>query len=119
MFSQISTIFAGLLSFLISVETCQSLLKRDLKRNLFMLFSTWSGKYAVPVKKTQSSTNVDLSSKKGTELQFAALQAMSALLCCGPCFDAEGLAEDGPYYQWLDVMLESSDEKVSRSMLLQ
>lgn len=77
-----------------------------------MLFSAWSGKYGVPVRRAQNSNSVDLSNKKGTELQFAALQAMSALLCCGPCFDAEGLAEDGPYYQWLDVMLESTDEKV-------
>lgn len=98
--------------YLFVVETCQTLLKRDLKRNLFMLFSTWSGKYGVPVRRTQNSNGADLSNKKGTDLQFAALQAMSALLCCGPCFDVEGLAEDGPYYQWLDVMLESSDEKV-------
>lgn len=74
-----------------------------------MLFSTWSDKYGFPVKRAQNSS-VD---KKGSELQFAALQAMSALLCCGPCFDVEGLAEDGPYYQWLDMMLESSDERVS------
>lgn len=77
-----------------------------------MLFSAWSGKYGVPDRRAQNSNSVDLSNKKGTDLHFAALQAMSALLCCGPCFDAEGLAEDGPYYQWLDVMLESSDEKV-------
>lgn len=60
-----------------------------------------------------TSVAADVSFKKGAELQFAALQAMSALLCCGPCFDSQGLAEDGPFYQWLDVMLESTDEKVT------
>lgn len=95
------------------METCQSLLKRDLRRNLFMLFSTWSGKYGAPVR-AHPGVDSDQSHKKCTELQFAALQAMSALLCCGPCFDCQGLAEDGPFYQWLDVMLESQDERVRK-----
>lgn len=93
------------------METCQTLLKRDLRRNLFKLFNTWSGKYNTSLK--QSLTEVDHNHKKTTELQFAALQAMSALLCCGPCFDSQGLIEDGSFYRWLDVMLESSDEKVN------
>lgn len=93
------------------METCRTLLKRDLRRNLFILFSTWSGKHGAPVRQSQY-IDPDQSHKKSTELQFAALQAMSALLCCGPCFDNESLTEDGRFYQWLDVMLESTDEKV-------
>lgn len=46
------------------------------------------------------------------ELQFVALQALSAVLCCGPCFDPSILAEEGPLYPWLDTMLASKDEKV-------
>lgn len=38
---------------------------------------------------------------------------MSALLCCGPCFDSHNLSEDGAIYRWLDMLLESSDDKVS------
>lgn len=40
------------------------------------------------------------------------LQAMSALLCCGPCFDSQYLTEDGLIYPWLDTLLISTDDKV-------
>lgn len=40
-------------------------------------------------------------------------QAMSALLCCGSCFDTQNLAEDGNIYFWLDSLLTSPDDKVS------
>lgn len=39
-------------------------------------------------------------------------QAMSALLCCGSCFDAHNLGEDGITYSWLDSLLTSTDDKV-------
>lgn len=104
------TISVATFVFIFIVETCQTLLKRDLRRNLFVLFSTWSGKYGAPVR--SSGLEFDQSHKKCSELQLAALQAMSALLCCGPCFDTQGLSEDGPFYNWLDVLLESSEEKV-------
>jgi hypothetical protein len=47
-----------------------------------------------------------------SELEFAALQAMSALLSCGPCFTNQGLCYEGIFYPWLDMMLDCSDEKV-------
>jgi hypothetical protein len=53
-----------------------------------------------------------------SELQLSALQAMSALLCCGPCFNPQGLAEDGLFYPWLDMLLASHDEKVRFDHLL-
>lgn len=37
---------------------------------------------------------------------------MSALLCCGACFDTQNLGEDGNIYCWLDLLLTSSDDKV-------
>lgn len=40
------------------------------------------------------------------------VQAMSALLCCGPCFDPQYLTEDGLIYPWLDTLLISTDDKV-------
>lgn len=40
------------------------------------------------------------------------VQAMSALLCCGPCFDSQYLMEDGLIYPWLDTLLISTDDKV-------
>lgn len=109
------------------METCHTLLKRDLRRNLFNLFSTWSGQYARPLRASSSGSGTvitgtgnvesqETDSAAGgnrSELQMAALQAMSALLCCGPCFDPPSLAEDGLLYQWLDLLLGSEDEKVS------
>lgn len=40
-------------------------------------------------------------------------QAMSALLCCGPCFDSQYLCEDGILYPWLDMLLTSPHDNVS------
>ncbi|XP_017780111.1 PREDICTED: protein furry isoform X2 [Nicrophorus vespilloides] len=94
-----------------SLDTCQTLLKRDLRKKLFSLFSCWSGKYGAPIR-TASTPDVEPSPKKCTDLHFSALQAMSALLCCGPCFDPQKLTEDGNLYKWLDVMLDSNEEKV-------
>jgi hypothetical protein len=37
---------------------------------------------------------------------------MSALLCCGSCFDTHNLSEDGNIYLWLDMLLLSADDKV-------
>jgi len=38
---------------------------------------------------------------------------MSAVLCCGPVFDPNGLNDDGYIYQWLDMLLSSHDDRVS------
>ncbi|XP_030765953.1 protein furry isoform X3 [Sitophilus oryzae] len=92
-----------------SLDIRRSLLKRDLRKNLFVLFTYWVGKYTLPNTKI-SQPEGDMSNKKHAELQFASLQAMSSLLCCGPCFD--GLTEESPYYLWLDGLLNSTDEKV-------
>lgn len=44
---------------------------------------------------------------------YFVFKAMSALLCCGPCFDGQYLAEEGLIYHWLDSLLITSDDKVS------
>lgn len=60
-----------------------------------------------------SNTQDVPSAKNEEELQFSALQAMCAVLCCGPCFDPQGLlSEDGSLYPWLDLLLASDNEKV-------
>lgn len=94
-----------------SVETCHTLLKRDLRRNLFTLFGSWAGPYGKPLASTTQSHEEE---KSCSELQLYALQAMSGLLCCGPCFNPQSLSEEGAIlYQWLDLLLASKDEKVS------
>ncbi|XP_055840446.1 protein furry isoform X2 [Episyrphus balteatus] len=91
-----------------SLEACGTLLSRDLKRNLFNLFATWSGPFAKALGiSSQIGTTVD-----EEKLQFSALQAMSALLSCGPIFHTTYLGDDGIIYKWLDCLLVSRDEKV-------
>lgn len=79
------------------------------------MFANWAGQYTIPTIKS-TLENDTVNNKKNLELQYAALQAMSSLLCCGPCFD--NLTEESPYYIWLDGLLNSSDEKVNIMGLL-
>ncbi|XP_068083711.1 protein furry [Anabrus simplex] len=93
-----------------SLETCHTLLKRDLRHNLFTLFAGWSGRFGRPLGCPAPAQEGE--EKPGGELQLSALQAMSALLCCGPCFNPQGLAEEGMFYPWLDMLLASDDDKI-------
>ncbi|KAL1131075.1 hypothetical protein AAG570_012312 [Ranatra chinensis] len=87
------------------LETHHTLLKRDLRQSLFSLFSTWAGPMGLG--------GVAPTFDGGSSHQFAALQAMTAVLCSGPCFDSQGLSEEGPLYPWLDQLLASDDTKVN------
>ncbi|XP_016844243.1 protein furry isoform X3 [Nasonia vitripennis] len=93
-----------------SLEACHTLLKRDLRRNLFGLFASWAGPYGKPL---MSAAAMPQEEDKCSELQLSALQAMSGLLCCGPCFNTQSLSEEGSIlYQWLDLLLASREEKI-------
>uniref|UniRef100_A0A4Y0BE06 Protein furry n=1 Tax=Anopheles funestus TaxID=62324 RepID=A0A4Y0BE06_ANOFN len=151
-----------------SLESCGTLLSRELKRNLVNLFVGWSGSaYALPFAHghhgsahhhgshhgvgssgsggvgisgigsgvsglgsgtigasvwgsssttagigSGANTSVGIIAAEEEKLQFSALQAMSAVLCCGPCFDSGHLAEDGAIYSWLDMLMTSKDDKI-------
>ncbi|XP_058457794.1 protein furry isoform X3 [Malaya genurostris] len=107
-----------------SLESCLTLLTRELKRNLVNLFASWSGSYAAPFGTTggnhsvvshhavSSSSTISSISFDEEKLQFSALQATSALLCCGPCYEPSHLSEDGVIYSWLDMLMASKDEKI-------
>ena len=45
------------------------------------------------------------------------LQAMCAILQCGPMFDANGLSPSGYLYGWLQIVLNSPKEKVNKLLL--
>ena len=48
-----------------------------------------------------------------TELEQSSVQAMSAILCCGPAFDPSSLNDDNDQvYQWLNTLLGSHEDKV-------
>ncbi|XP_075160591.1 microtubule binding protein furry isoform X3 [Haematobia irritans] len=91
-----------------SLESSATLLTRDLKRNLFNLFATWCGNFSKPLGIVSQIGQTQEEEK----LQFSALQAMSALLCCGHVFYTPYLLDDGIIYKWLDMLLASKDEKV-------
>ncbi|XP_037930850.1 protein furry isoform X3 [Teleopsis dalmanni] len=91
-----------------SLESCATLLTRDLKRNLFELFATWCGPFSKPLGITSQIGQTAEEEK----LKFSALQAMSALLCCGHVFSTPYLSDDGVIYKWLDMLLSSKDEKI-------
>ncbi|XP_046454255.1 protein furry-like isoform X2 [Daphnia pulex] len=88
-----------------------SLLKRDLRQQLFILFAGWSGKFGRPFGFNSSSAAKE---QEPTELELTAVEAMSSVLCCGPCFNRQGLTEDNhsDVYSWLDILLASKNDKV-------
>nr|XP_032527553.1 protein furry isoform X5 [Danaus plexippus plexippus] len=91
------------------LEMYGSLLKRELCRSLFGLFAGWCGplvKHLGALVTQPATTEVD------ERLNLSALKAMSALVCCGPCFAPNALAEDGSLYPWLSEMLSSTNDKV-------
>ncbi|EDW40901.1 GM24851 [Drosophila sechellia] len=90
------------------LEACATLLSRVLKRNLFNLFAAWCGSFSKPLGYTMQSDHT-LEEEK---LQFSALQAMSALLCCGQIFNPSYLQDDSIIYKWLDMLLTSKNEKI-------
>lgn len=57
--------------------------------------------------------DVHYKDKKVNDAQFCVLQAMTALLCCGPWFDDTNTSDDRIYYKWLDMMLESHEDRVN------
>lgn len=89
-----------------SLENHTHLLGHDLRRNLFYLFATWSGNLGVPFGVVEKRNSADESL---SELELSALQAMSSVLCCGPCMDPPGLNEESVIYHWLDSLLGSRD----------
>ncbi|XP_067645046.1 protein furry isoform X3 [Eurosta solidaginis] len=91
-----------------SLESCGTLLTRELKRNLFNLFATWCGSFSKPLGFTSQIGQTPDEEK----LQFSALQALSALLCCGHIFHPPYLSDYGIIYEWLDMLLTSKDEKI-------
>ena len=55
---------------------------------------------------------------RNPQVSFNSLQAMSALLCCGPVFQSNGLATNSPLYRWLDNMLNCNETRVSITLSL-
>ncbi|XP_045105728.1 protein furry-like isoform X4 [Portunus trituberculatus] len=122
---QIKTHFCEFVRKLIatfSLEQRQTLLPRSLRKSLFYLFTSWSGIFGVPFGFKAGDTGRSGSSSSGgsvaqpSEFELCAVQAASSVLCCGPAFDPQLLADEAPVYQWLDALLGSHDEKVKKKI---
>ena len=49
-----------------------------------------------------------------TPLELSSVQAMSAVLCCGPAFDSKALNDENDIvYTWLNTLLGTHHEEVS------
>lgn len=106
--------FAGLIANIINgVPQGQGrvlLLSAVSRQSLFYLFANWCGLFGQRVDMDVRSRNPQVS--------FNSLQAMSALLCCGPVFQSNGLDQSSPLYRWLDNMLNCSEARVRMCILV-
>lgn len=95
------------------VDSRVNLIGRDLRRNLFYLFSHWTGQFSSCLTNNKQP-HIHDPEYSPTKFEFSALQAMSAVLCCGSVFDPQTLGEDSLTYHWLEVLLSSKDERLGQ-----
>ncbi|KAK6100762.1 Cell morphogenesis N-terminal family protein [Brugia pahangi] len=97
----------------ITPEKRRNLLGNNLKQNLFFLFTSWCSRSIASDKRHDGNV--------GTYVEQRAVEAMCALLCCGPIFEPiKSIGEDGYLYGWLEALLDSSNpvlEKLFESTL--
>lgn len=62
-----------------AVEACNTLISKDLKRNLFNLFASWSGQYSKSLG-ISSNTLVASVNMEEEKLQFSSLQVISIIV---------------------------------------
>ena len=85
-----------------------NLLKNQARHNLFLLLAGWCGHFNISNFGTSTRAVV-----RSAELEFSALEAMCALVCCGEVFDSKALeVSNGYLYKLLDTMLNSENAKV-------
>lgn len=88
-----------------SLENRSNLLSRELRKNLFHLFASWSGNYGTNNLKNNENEPI-------TDLEFQSLAAMSAVLCCGSVFDSNCISDESNIYGWLKALLSSKEERI-------
>ncbi|XP_047125679.1 protein furry homolog-like isoform X1 [Hydra vulgaris] len=87
-----------------------SLLRNQGRHHLFLLLAGWCGHFNVNNLGTTTQTG-----HHSVELEFSALEAMCALLCCGQVFDQKALTVSNGYlYKLLDTMFQSNNTNVTK-----
>ncbi|XP_077984034.1 protein furry homolog-like [Glandiceps talaboti] len=104
--------FSGFIRKLIRsvpVENRKNLLKQDLRYSLFFLCVNWCRRFGVMYNTFDKNSSYQ---EKSSDLEISALQAMAALLVCGPVFDNNAISPEGYLYNWLDGLLNFPDNGV-------
>ncbi|VDM37733.1 unnamed protein product [Toxocara canis] len=106
----------------ISPEKRHNLMASDKKQSLFFLFTSWcSRSIASSDRRSVQYRRARREGEVGTYVEQRAVEAMCALLCCGPIFEStKSIGEDGYLYGWLETLLESTNpvlEKLVESTL--
>lgn len=86
-----------------------TLLSKSVRYSLFHLFANWSGRFSHIFPNLEQRI---LKEEQLTNLEVASAGAMSAVLCCGPVFDQNGLSDDGYIYTWLNTLLSCQNERI-------
>uniref|UniRef100_A0A0N5A9H4 Protein furry n=1 Tax=Syphacia muris TaxID=451379 RepID=A0A0N5A9H4_9BILA len=92
----------------IPIERRNNLLASDKKQSLFYLFTSWCSR---SIANNDRRREGDI----GTYVEQRAIEAMCALLCCGPIFErTKALGDDGYLYGWLETLLDSTNSVVEK-----
>jgi len=110
--NEIKIHFASFIRHLVSsfpLDRRMTLIRKELRKNLFNLFGSWAGKFG---QLFGLNTRPVSSDNSCTEFEFSALQSMLSVLCSGPCFNSAAFDQDGDVYNLLDLLLNSEDPNI-------
>ncbi|KRZ85737.1 Protein furry -like protein-like [Trichinella sp. T8] len=104
--------FAKMISLLIKsfpIDKRANLLSNELRKSMFYLFASWSGRLGLVLDKRHFRDKDYLSSQENF-----AVMAMCAVLTCGHVFDAQAISDETGYiFGWLDALVQSQNKKIS------
>uniref|UniRef100_A0A5S6QGF4 Protein furry-like protein-like n=1 Tax=Trichuris muris TaxID=70415 RepID=A0A5S6QGF4_TRIMR len=104
--------FAKMVSLLIRsfpIEKRLNLMSNDLRKNLFYLFASWSGRLGLVLDKRHLRDKDFLNSQESF-----AVMAMCSVLTCGHVFDPHAISDENGYiFGWLEALVQSRSDKIS------
>ncbi|KRY00222.1 Protein furry -like protein-like [Trichinella pseudospiralis] len=91
------------------IDKRANLLSNELRKSMFYLFASWSGRLGLVLDKRHFRDKDYLSSQENF-----AVMAMCAVLTCGHVFDAQAISDETGYiFGWLDALVQSQNKKIS------
>ncbi|KHJ49277.1 hypothetical protein D918_00402 [Trichuris suis] len=108
--------FAKMVSSLIrsfSIEKRLNLMSNDLRKNLFYLFASWSGRLGLVLDKRHLRDKDFLNSQESF-----AVMAMCSVLTCGHVFDPHAISDENGYiFGWLEALISEVSEETLTLLL--